>query len=404
MQQRIHFNNRHDHKIAGILHLPDTGEIRAYALFAHCFTCTKNINSATNIAGALAKQGIATLNFDFTGLGASKGDFADSTFSTDIEDLIDAAQFLQHNYRAPQLLVGHSLGGTAVLAASKSIPSANAIVSIASPANPSHILHLLENHLDELKEKGEATLDLAGRPFTFNQGFVDDANAHSIDFRSLGKALMVLHSPQDTTVSIDEASKIFGQAMHPKSFVSLDRMDHLLVKSEDARYVGNILAAWAERYLDVEELEVLDVGDDGVYVNGKTAESFLCHVGASGHDLLADEPISIGGTNLGPTPYDYLAGGLGACTAMTLNMYARLKKLDVTDVGVLVEHDRIHAEDCVDCEKQNGKIDVFTRTISISGNIDEQVRQRMLQIADRCPVHKTLENEIKIETKLTSPS
>lgn len=398
MQQRVNFESRHGHRLAGIVHIPDTKEVVAYALFAHCFTCTKNINSATNIADALSQTGIATLRFDFTGLGASKGDFADSSFTTNIEDLIDAAAFLEQKYQAPQLIVGHSLGGTAILAAAKNIPSAKAIASIGSPASPEHILHLLESNLESIEQQGSAKVDLAGRAFTFKQEFVDDVRKHSIDYKRLGKALMVMHSPIDDTVSIDQAGLIFSYAMHPKSFVTLDNADHLLTKSEDSQYAGKVLASWAMRY--IEPLEIAHATNDGVVVSAKTAQGFLCNINANGHALIADEPKAAGGTNLGPSPYDYLASALGTCTAMTLNMYARHKKLDVVDVSVKVEHNRIHADDCVDCEKQQGQIDVFTRTISIEGNLDEAQSKRMLQIADRCPVHKTLENEIKIETAL----
>jgi uncharacterized OsmC-like protein/alpha/beta superfamily hydrolase len=398
MQQRISFQSRRGHRLAGIIHIPDTREVAAYALFAHCFTCTKNINSATNIADALSQQGIATLRFDFTGLGASKGDFADSSFTTNIEDLIDAAGFLQENYQAPQLIVGHSLGGTAILAAAKDIPSAKAVATIGSPASPEHMLHLLESNLQAIEQQGSAEVDLAGRAFTFKQEFVDDIRQHSIDLKKLGKALMVMHSPIDDTVSIDQAGSIFSQAMHPKSFVTLDKADHLLANAEDSQYAGKLLASWAMRY--IETIENKNLASEGVISNAKTAQGFLCNINANGHHLVADEPLSVGGTNLGPSPYDYLATALGTCTAMTLNMYARHKKLDVSDVSVTVEHNRIHADDCVDCEKQAGQIDVFTRKISIEGNLDEAQSQRMLQIADRCPVHKTLENEIKIETAL----
>lgn len=398
MQQRVNFENRNGIRLAGILHFPDTRETQAYALFAHCFTCTKNINSATNIADALAQRGIATLRFDFTGLGASKGSFADSSFSTNIEDLIDAADYLAKEHAAPQLIVGHSLGGTAILAAAKHIASAKAVASIGSPASPEHVLHLLEQDLESIEQDGLAEVNLAGRAFTFKQGFVDDIRQHQIDYKKLGKALMVMHSPIDDTVSIDQAGKIFSQAMHPKSFVSLDKADHLLTRTEDSQYVGKVLASWALRYIDL--LPAAQVFQEGVLVSAKTAQGFLNNINANGHQLVADEPIALGGTNLGPSPYDLLASALGSCTAMTLNMYARHKNLDVSEVLVQVKHERIHAQDCVDCETQVGKIDVFKREISIQGKLDEAQHQRMLEIADRCPVHKTLENEIKIETAL----
>ena len=397
MQKRVHFENRQGHRLAGIMHFPDNNNILSYALFAHCFTCTKNINAATNVAGALAAEGIATLRFDFTGLGASKGAFEETTFSTNIEDLVDAASFLSEDYQAPQLLVGHSLGGTAILAASKYIESARAVASIGSPADPEHILHLLSNSLECIADQGSSEVDLAGRKFTFKQEFVDDVKKYTVDFKHLNKALMIMHSPIDDTVSVQEAAKIFSEAMHPKSFVSLDNADHLLSNSKDSQYAGTVLATWAKRYIEIPEF---NTQRKDVHVRARTDQGFVCSIDASGHSVLADEPTSVsGGTNLGPTPYDYLAAALGTCTAMTLNMYARHKKIDVEEVVVDVSHNRIHADDCVDCEKSAGDIDMFTRAISISGNLDEKQTKRMLEIADRCPVHKTLENEIKIRTK-----
>lgn len=399
MQQRVHFDNRDGHRLVGILHLPELRQATAYALFAHCFTCTKNIKSASTIADTLAQQGIATLRFDFTGLGSSQGDFSDSSFTTNINDLIDAAQYLQESHQAPQLLVGHSLGGTAILAAAAQIPSAKAVASVGSPASPEHILHLLQSELETIEQQGEANVDLAGRQFTFKKDFVDDVRQHNIDYRHLNKALMVMHSPLDATVSIDQASKIFSSAIHPKSFTSLDDADHLLSRAEDARYAANVLACWAIRYLEAPTQE-LSEPTQGVHISADTKAGFVCQVNAHGHQQIADEPIKVGGTNLGPTPYDYLASALGTCTAMTLNMYARHKKLTLDNVSVRVEHERIHAEDCIDCEKQKGQVDQFTRFITIQGDLNDAEEKRLLQIADRCPVHKTLENEIKIVSQL----
>ena len=398
MQQTINFTNRKDIGLSGALHLPDTKEVQAYALYAHCFTCTKSIKAAITIANTLAQHGIATMRFDFTGLGGSKGAFADSNFSTDINDVIDAANYLASEHQAPQLLVGHSLGGTAILAAAEHIESAKAVVSIGSPADPSHILHLLEEHLTVLEQEGEADITLAGRPFKFKQEFVDDLKHHEIDYRGLGKALMVMHSPTDETVSVDEASKIFLRAMHPKSFISLDNADHLLSRTADAQYAADVLSSWAMRYLEPQTNEKAPV--HGVLVSANTEQGFLCKIDASGHQLVADEPIRVGGTNLGPSPYDYLAVALGSCTAMTLNMYARHKKFDLDKVSVDVTHSRAHAEDCVDCEKSDGQVDLLKRDIFLEGNLTDQQRKRMLEIADRCPVHKTLENEIKIISEL----
>ncbi len=398
MQKRIKFRNRDQVELSGSLHIPNVGSTIAYALFAHCFTCTKSINAAVAISETLGQRGIATLRFDFTGLGGSKGDFADSNFSTNINDLLDAAAFLEAEYQAPQLMIGHSLGGTAILAAAAQVESAKAVASIGSPSKPEHILHLLQEHLIEIEGTGSADVNLAGRQFKFKQEFVDDVRDQEIDYRNLRKALMVMHSPHDDTVSVDEAGKIFSQALHPKSFVSLDGADHLLSKKHDSQYVGKVLASWAMRYIDAPQESEHD--EHGVSASADTDRGFLCELNANGHSLIADEPVSMGGTNLGPSPYDFLGSALASCTAMTLNMYARHKKIDLKKVGVKVDHSRIHADDCVDCEKTAGKVDVFNRVITLEGNLSPEQEHRMLEIADRCPVHKTLENEIKITSEL----
>lgn len=398
MQQKLKFRNREQLELSGVIHFPKTNKPLSFALFAHCFTCTKSINAAVAISETLAQQGIATLRFDFTGLGSSKGDFANSDFSSNINDLIDAADFLKSDFEAPQLLVGHSLGGTAILAAAEKIPSAKAVVSIGSPSQPEHILHLLSESLDELKQTGSANIELAGRPFEFKQAFVDDVRSHNINYRNLNKALLIMHSPHDDTVSVDEAGKIFTQAMHPKSFLSLDGADHLLSRKNDSQYVAKVLVNWAMRYIDCSESD--DTISQGITANSKTDHGFLCQVQANGHQFLADEPTSYGGTNLGPSPYDLLGSALATCTAMTLNMYARHKKIDLQSVQVKVDHSRIHANDCNDCDKESGKVDFFNRSISLEGNLSVAQQARMLEIADKCPVHKTLENEIKIGTEL----
>jgi len=399
MKTTVKFKSQNNQQLSGVLHTPDIIEIQAYALFAHCFTCTKDIKAATNIANTLANQGIATLRFDFAGLGASEGNFADTSFSTNIQDLISATEFLDLHYYAPQILIGHSLGGTAVLAAAQSLPSVKAVATIGSPASPDHVLHVLEGHLETLEREGEAVIPLAGRPHTFKQNFVDDVTSHIVNAGTLQKALMVMHAPFDTIVSIDEATKIFSQARHPKNFVSLDQADHLLSRKKDATYVGEVLASWGKHYIDPIRVEPdVDV-KKAIVVAGKTDEMFFNIAQAGHHKFIIDEPLSYGGTDLGPTPYDYLSVALGSCTSMTLNGYARRKKLDVTNVSVRVEHDRIHAQDCDTCEKTQGKVDRFIRHIRIEGDITADQHKRMLEIADLCPVHKTLENEIKVETR-----
>jgi len=395
---KIRFRNRAGLELAGNLELPPGGIWQATALFAHCFTCTRNIKAARNITQALAEAGFAVMRFDFTGLGESEGDFADTTFSSNLDDLEDAAAWMGEALAAPQLLVGHSLGGAAVLAVAERLNSVHAVATLAAPAGPDHVLRQFGADLETIEREGSAEVQLAGRPFRIRKDFVDDAREHSLDerLRQLRRALLVLHAPGDKTVSVENAQKIFASALHPKSFVSLDDADHLLSRDADSRYAGNVIAAWARRFLELDEPEP----SDGARVTGRTIDKFLCRVQAGSHALVADEPAANGGDDLGPDPYKYLAAALGSCTVMTLNMYARHKGLDVERVTCEVGHDRIHAEDCDDCESTSGKIDRLTRLIRIEGELSDDQRHRMLEIADRCPVHRTLENEIRVETRL----
>ena len=395
---KIKFTNRQGNTLTGNLELPPGGAWRATALFAHCFTCTRNIKAARNITRALADAGFAVLRFDFTGLGESEGDFSDTSFSSNLDDLEAAADWMAEELAAPQLLVGHSLGGAAVLAVAERLDSVQAVATLAAPSSADHILKQFGGDLDTIEAEGSAEVKLAGRPFRIRKDFVDDARSHEIAqrLRKLGRALLVLHSPVDRIVGIDNAQEIFAAALHPKSFISLDNADHLLSSEADSRYAGQVISAWAGRFLEVDSPE--PVG--GVKVFGRTEDRFLCRVQAGRHELLADEPEQHGGEDQGPDPYRYLAGALGTCTVMTLNMYARHKKLDVERVTCEVTHDRIHADDCTECEDSKRKVDRLTRVIAIEGNLDEDQRARMLDIADRCPVHRTLENEIRVESRL----
>ncbi len=407
MQENITFINRQAHTMAGVLHMPGSGQARACAIFAHCFTCTKNIKAAVRISEALAAEGITVLRFDFTGLGQSEGDFSDTHFSSNVDDLVDAAAFMTARGNPPALLIGHSLGGTAVLAAAHEIDSAVAVATIGSPANAKHILHLMEENLVEIEAKGQATVKLAGRPFNIKKSFVKDARTQSVceNIHKLRKALLVMHSPVDELVSIDQAAHIYTQAMHPKSFVSLDAADHLLSRDEDALYTARMLATWASRYIAHESNESTETTTaryipGAAVVNGNTSDGMLVAVNANGHQFIGDEPVELGGTGLGPTPYDLLGAALASCTAMTLNFFARRESLPLENVEVSVTHDKIHAADCSECEKKSGKIDRFKREISVKGKLTDEQLELMLKIADRCPVHRTLENEITIASRL----
>jgi len=404
MQTTVRFESQGGAKLAGVLHTPNAGSPRAYALFAHCFTCTKNINAAVNIAESLCGEGIAVLRFDFTGLGQSEGDFSDTHFSSNVVDLVDAAAFLHREYQAPEILVGHSLGGTAVLAAAPQIQSAVAVATIGSPADAEHVLHLLEEDLESIERTGEARVKLAGRPFQIRKQFVDDVRSQSVSkgVRKLRKALLVMHSPVDELVPVAEASRIYQSAMHPKSFISLDNADHLLSRERDSQYAGHVLAAWASRFIhDPDEaVEPAAFHPGHVVVTGIPEDIFEVAINADGHLLTGDEPETYGGTNKGPSPYDLLSAALASCTVMTLNMYARRKQLPLQSVRVDVQHGKIHAQDCMECETQGGKIDRFQRFVHLEGDLSEEQRKRLLEIADRCPVHRTLHSEVSIVSQL----
>ena len=398
--RRIQFTNHAGVKLAGLIDNP-ASETRAWALFAHCFTCSKNLKAATHIVQALNDAGIGVLRFDFTGLGQSEGDFADTSFSSNVSDLVDAARWLEREYEAPAILLGHSLGGTAVLRAAREIPSAVAIATIGSPAEPSHVRHLFGDSLDELEREGSAEVNIGGRPFRVTQEFVEDLEDHDLldDVSQLRRSLLVMHAPLDAIVEIDNASALFIAAKHPKSFVSLDDADHLLTRSEDSQYAGAVLAAWASKYLPEPAGEALTATPVEVAARTFTG-SFRTEIVSGPHRLLADEPASVGGTNLGPTPYDLLSAALASCTTMTLRMYAKHKGLDLTSATVRVQHGKTHARDCDDCETKDGKVDEFLRELSVEGNLSDAERTRLVEIADRCPVHRTLHSEVKVRTHL----
>ncbi len=413
MQEKITFQTRDGQSLAGVIHRPDAAQLqggkpRAQALFAHCFTCTKNIKAAVHIAEALCDEGIAVLRFDFTGLGQSEGDFAATHFSSNVQDLVDAADYLAREHQAPTILAGHSLGGTACLAAAHHIDSVKAVATIASPADAEHVLHLLQDDVEAIEKSGEARVNLGGVPFTLRKEFIDDVRSQSVrdGIRQLRRALLVMHSPIDQLVPVEEAARIYTSALHPKSFVSLDDADHLLSRERDSRYAGRVLAAWASRYVEeavpaaAQPAAVPAAAEGAVVVSGRTADVFKVAINANGHALVGDEPESYGGGNTGPSPYDFLSAGLAACTVMTINMYARRKEWPVEAVEVQVVHGKIHAKDCADCETTEGKIDRFERQIAFSGELSEEQVQRLLEIADRCPVHLTLHREVKVDTRL----
>jgi uncharacterized OsmC-like protein/alpha/beta superfamily hydrolase len=401
--ERFQFTGEGGHQLAASLDLPDREPV-AYALFAHCFTCGKDVLAAKRIAGALAAKGIATLRFDFTGLGSSEGDFANATFSSNVADLVRAADHLRKTRQAPAILIGHSLGGAAILAAAGDVPEAKAVVTIAAPSDPAHVTGLFKEHIDTIRAQGQAQVSLAGRPFTIKREFLDDIAENMLmeKIKHLHKALLVMHSPTDDTVGIDNATRIFVTARHPKSFVSLSGADHLLSNRRDSLYVADMIAAWATRYVDMAAATPPAEAPDKprqVVVRETRAGKFQNTVSVGPHHLIADEPRAVGGDDSGPGPYDFLLSALGACKSMTMRLYADRKSLPLERATVTLSHSKIYAKDCAECETREGMLDEINVAIGLEGPLDVEQRKRILEIADKCPVHRTLTSEIRIVTR-----
>jgi putative redox protein len=382
----IAFQNDQGHRLAARLDRPD-GTARAFALFAHCFTCDKSSKAAVRISRALAAAGIATLRFDFTGLGESEGEL--TGFSANVRDLIAAARHMDAAGQAPALLIGHSLGGAAALAAAGDIASVKAVATIGAPGDPAHVLKLLGDAVATIEADGAAEVKIGGRPFTLTRAFVEDARLQDLParIRQLGRALLVLHSPLDAIVGIDNASDIFLPAKHPKSFVSLDTADHLLTRGEDADYAAGVICAWAGRY--VGAAAPADTDDGAVRVEETGSGQFQVQVSVRGARFFADEPVDVGGLGSGPSPYELVAAGLGACTAMTLRLYAERKGWPLERTRVALRHDKVASQT---------PPDVFDRRIALEGPLDAQQTARLMEIADNCPVHRTLEGGARVVT------
>lgn len=406
--EKVGFANAHGHQLAGRIDLPLIGDPVACALYAHCFTCSKDLRAIGRITETLALHGIATLRFDFTGLGESEGDFSETNFSSSVSDYELAADFLAENFQAPELLIGHSLGGAICMAAASRIKSVNAVVAIAAPSTANHIERHLATDLERIQTRGQADVSLAGRSFTLKRQFIDDVRSFDLGsaISQLGKPLLVVHSPIDNVVGIENAAEILELARHPKSFLSLDGADHLISDDEDARYIAEVIATWANRYTsaDITSHSQPDFIADAPksITTVRIEEGLRTEVVSNGFPLVADEPTSVGGTNTGPTPYDYLLTALGSCTAMTLRMYADRKKWPVTTVTVHLSHNKIHARDCAECESDSGFADHVDRHVEVEGELDDEQLQRLADIADRCPVHKTLHGQVVVRSSLAS--
>jgi putative redox protein len=405
LEERVRFPGALGRPLAARLGRPSGARPTAWALFAHCFSCSKDLKAVGWFTRSLIRRGFGVLRFDFTGLGESEGDFADTNFSSNLDDFVAAADFLRDREEAPRILIGHSLGGAAALAAAHRVAESVAVATIAAPSDTGQFGEKLIRLAPELESRGEAEVRLGGRPFMVRKQLLDDLRSHTLReaVAKLGRALLVMHSPVDQTVGIEHAGEIYKAAKHPKSFVSLDDADHLLLRDpRDARYAAEVLAAWASRYVDgvADDGESETTSERGEVVVRGGPTGFAQEITAGAHRLVADEPTDVpGGTDTGPTPYDLLLAGLGACTTMTLRMYADRKGLPLTGATARLRHSRIHAKDCEECETAKGRVDRIERTIELSGDLDDAQRKRLVEIADRCPVHRTLRGEIVIETR-----
>lgn len=399
--ERVTFTGHSGDRLAARLDLPE-GPHLATALFAHCFTCGKDIAAARRISARLAAMGFAVLRFDFTGLGHSGGEFANTTFRSNVADLGAAAEYLTARDMPPGLLIGHSLGGAAMLRAARHIASARAVVTIGAPFDPDHVTRNFAEALETIERDGAAEVDLGGRPVTIGRDFVRDVQGQALaeDIAHLKRALLILHAPRDSVVDISNATRIFTTARHPKSFVTLGDADHLVSAAEDAEYAAGVIAAWSGRYLDLRRPAPPVGAPEGVTrVTEADPGGFLQDVqNGPHHHMVADEPEAYGGTDRGPSPYGFLSAGLGACTSMTIRMYARRKGWPLEGVSVDVRHDKVHAQDAGTA--QDTRIDRFTRRITLEGPLTDDQRARLLEIADRCPVHRTLEAGAHITTEL----
>jgi putative redox protein len=400
---KLSIQNKKGHKLQAHLELPANEKPHYYAIFAHCFTCSSSLSAVKYISRALTSHGFGVVRFDFTGLGRSEGEFAESYFSANVDDLIAVSEYLETNYETPSLLVGHSLGGAAVIVAASKLKNIKAVATIGAPSTVSHVTHLFSHGIEQVKEKGEVEVNIGGRPFKINQEFVEDFDKISLPeiTKNLKKPLLVMHAPFDTIVGIDNAQTLYHNAHHPKSFVSLDDADHLLSNSKDSIYVGNMIGAWVQRYFEQKDNEQLETNGEQLVAHLNILEdNFTTTIQTKKHNLIADEPESVGGNDFGPSPYDFLSAGLAACTVMTLKMYAERKKWDLQEVFAYITYSKKHSDDLMLDLDIPKRMDYLQKRLKFVGDLDESQKLKLKEIASKCPVHKTLQSEVIIETQL----
>jgi len=392
---RIKIINDKGNELATSIDFPNHQKPKQFALFAHCFTCTSQLNAVRNISQALNNKGIAVVRFDFTGLGKSGGNFADSHFEANVEDLLVVNKYITQHYQSPTLMIGHSLGGAAAIVAASKLDNIQAIVTIGTPADVQHVTKQYEEQGKDLGVDEEAKVVIGGRPFKISGEFVNGFKQHNLPetIKKLRKPILVMHSPIDEIVGINNAHEIYHNAKHPKSFVSLDNADHLLTKKEDSIYVGDIIASWASRYIDLSPFETPNPNNHQLVAHLNLLENnFTTFINTKNHGIIADEPKSVGGFDFGMSPFELVSAGLSACTAMTIKLYAERKKWDLQEVYAYVNHNK----EIVDGESK----DVFSKSLSFIGNLDEGQRERLRDIASKCPVHRTLQQSSTIKTEM----
>ncbi|KAA2217383.1 bifunctional alpha/beta hydrolase/OsmC family protein [Maribacter flavus] len=403
MNVKLKIPNRKGHELHALLELPANQKPNRYAIFSHCFACSSNMTAVRNITRTLTNYGFGVIRFDFTGLGRSQGEFAESHFSANVNDIIDVHNYIKETYKAPELLIGHSLGGSASIMAASRIQDIKAVATIGSPSNIEHTKKQFESGLEDVKSYGKAEVELGGRPFIIDSDFVEDfSNTDLLDVtKKLRKPILIMHSPQDRIVKPDHAHNLFVAAFHPKSFVTLDGADHLLTNKNDSMYIGNVIGAWVERYFEPMENKMLEPeGEQLVAHLDLTENNFTTQMQTKHHNMIADEPGSVGGDNYGPGPYDYLTAAIASCTAMTVKLYAERKEWDLREVYVYITHSKKHTDELQGDFENPGRIDHINKKLKFIGDLTTEQKEKLKDIASRCPVHKTVASEVHFDTEV----